>query len=903
MAQLIGRQAETAVLNQLIEAVCAGESRALVMHGESGVGKSALLNYAAGRASTCHVTRAAGVESEMELAFAALHQLCGPMLDHIQLLPAPQRDALHTAFGMISGLPPDRFLIGLAVLSLLSEVADEQPVLCLIDDEQWLDQASAEVLAFVARRLVAESVGLIFAARVPGRNLAALPSLTVSGLSDDEARLLLDRVLTGPLDAQVRDQIIAETRGNPLALVELPRGLSASQLAGGFGLPSAVRLSGTIEENFRRRISSLPDQTRRLLLLAAAEPTGDPALVWPAAAQLGIDDEAAAPAVDAGLVEFAARMSFRHPLARSAAYHSTSLQQRQLAHQALANATDPQLDADRRAWHLANAAVNPDEDVAAELVRSAGRARARGGVAAAAAFLERATLLTLDPAQRAERALDAATAKAEAGASDATSDLVTRAQTGPLSDLQQARVDLVRARLAFVTNRGSDAPPLLVKAAKRLEAVDAALSSTTYLEALSASMFAARLAGGCGVMDVARAARASPRPLTSRLPDLLLDGFAARFTDGHAAALPTLRRAVSVARRSSGDELRYLWLAEIAAMDVWDEESWDALSASHVEIARSAGALTELPLALSSRAVMLLFTGELTTAESLIQEAQAVTEATGDSMTPYGALTLAAFRGSQAEVSALIETTTKDVLRRGEGVGLTVAERANATFNNGIGDYKTAMAAAQRAGEHPHDLGVSPWCLVELIEASVRSGVMDTAAGALNRLSDMTGAAGTDWALGVEARSRALFSDGADAERWYRNAIERLGLTRMHAELARAHLVYGEWLRRERRRTDARAQLRIAHGMLDAMGMEAFAERARRELQATGETARKRNAQVGGQQLTAQEVQIVRLARDGLSNPEIGARLFISARTVQYHLRNVFAKLDISSRSQLVRVL
>ncbi|OBJ85882.1 LuxR family transcriptional regulator [Mycobacterium sp. 1245852.3] len=862
-----------------------------------------MLSYLAERASNCLVIRVAGVQSEMELAFAALHQLCSPMMAYLERLSRPQREALQTAFGMVNGPPPDRFLIGLAVLSLLSEVADERPVVCLIDDEQWLDRASAQVLAFVARRLFAEPVGLVFAARVPGRDLAALPHLAISGLPDAEARVLLDMVLTGPLDTQVRDQIVAETRGNPLALVELPRGLSAHDLAGGFGLPSATRLSGVVEESFSRRIGAMPDPTRNLLVLAAAEPTGNSALIWAAGTQLGIHPDSAAPAVDGGLLEIEARVLFRHPLARSAAYRFGTSLQRKRAHRALASVMDPEADPDRRAWHLAQAAAAPDQDVAAELIRSAGRARARGGVAAAAAFLERATALTVDPAHRAQRALDAAAAKVEAGAFDAALDLIAQAEAGPLNDFERARVDLVRAQLAFVTNRGSDAPPLLLTAAKRLEKVDVLLSRTTYLDAMSAAMFSGRLGKGCGVADVASAAATSPRPSTSQLSDLLLDGLAAHFTDGYAAAAPLLRRAVRAAITSCVDELRCLWLAGIAALHLWDETSWEVLSARHVEIARSTGALTELPPALSSRAVMLLAAGELSAAESLIHEAEMVTEATGDSAAPHGALGLAAFRGKQAEASSLIEHTTTDIVRRGEGVGLTIAEWATAVLGNGNGDYRTAQAAARRAAEQHADIGVSTWAAVELIEAAARGGMTEIAAVTLDRLTEMTRASGTHWALGVEARSRALLTDGALAEPLYREAVERLGLTRMRAELARAHLLYGEWLRRQRRRTDARAQLRIAHDMLERMGIEAFAERARRELQATGATARKRTADVSGEQLTAQEIEVARLAREGLSNPEIGARLFISPRTAQYHLRKVFAKLDISSRSQLDRVL
>jgi DNA-binding CsgD family transcriptional regulator len=902
--ELIGRRAERDVLDRLLADIRTGDSRALVVHGEPGVGKTALLDYLAGQASGCRLTRAAGVESEMEFAYAGLQQLCAPMLDRLEHLPAPQHDALATAFGISAGPAPDRFLIGLAVLGMFSDIAEEQPLVCLVDDVQWLDRASAQVVTFVARRLRAESVGLVLATHVPNAEIAELPELQVSGLRDADARALLDAVLTAPLDARVRDRLVAETRGNPLALLELPHLLPPEELAGGFGLPAAARLSAT-EENFRRRVEAFPEATRRLLLLAAAEPLGDLALLWRAAARLGMGAEAAAPAVEAGLAEFGTRVRFRHPLVRAAAYRSAPLRDRQLVHGALAEVTDGQLDPDRRAWHRARAAAGPDDDVAAELERSAGRARARGGLAAAAAFLESATMLTLNPAQRAERALAAASAKVEAGAFDAALDLLAVAEGGPLSDFQHARVDLVRAQLGFVTGRGRDAPPLLLRAAKRLEPIDADLSRATYLETLSAQIFAGRLAVGGGVLEVARAVEASPRPAFPRAPDFLLDGLAAHFTNGYAAGLPILRQALSAARPGvcPDEDVHWLWLAAgIASVHVWDDESWDVLSERYVQLARAAGALSELPVALSSRAMMLLFAGELTAAASLIEEVQTATEATGGSLAPYGALGLAAFRGDQAALSALIETTTRDVTLRGEGIGMTAADWASAVLNNGIGRYQTALSAAQRATDHPADLGVSAWAAVELIEAAVRCGMTDIAAGTLRWLTEITSASATDWALGVEARSRALLNEGEDAERLYRESIERLGRTRVRAELARAHLLYGEWLRRERRRTDARAQLRTAHQMLEEMGMAGFGERARRELQATGATARKR-AVASDQGLTAQEALIARLARDGLSNPEIGARLFISARTVQYHLRKVFGKLGISSRSQLDRVL
>jgi len=904
---LTNRHAECGVLDRLVEAIRAGESRALVVSGAAGVGKTALLDYLAERSSDCRMARATGVQSEMELPFAALHQLCAPMLDSLQGLPVAQRDALRIAFGMGSGPAPDRFLVGLAVLSLLSDVAGgQQPLVCLVDDEQWLDRASAQVLGFVARRLGAESVGVVFAARTPSAELAGLPTLTLEGLPEADARALFDAALSGPLDPRVRDRIIAETKGNPLALLELPRGLTPQELAGGFGLPGAMRLSSGIEENFRRRVESLPERTRRLLLIAAAEPLGDPALLWRAAARLGIGTEAAAPAVEDGLVELGSQVRFRHPLVRSVVYGSASPGEKQQVHAALAAVTDAHRDPDRRAWHRATAAPGPDEDVAEELEQSAGRAQARGGVAAAAAFLERATMLTLDSQQRADRALAAASASVKAGAFDAARHLLSIAEAAAITELQQARIDLLGADLAFVTNRGSDAPPLLLKAARRLEPIDAELSRATYLQALSSGIFAGRLALGGGVLEVAQAAEAAPSPPhTPGVSDLFLDGLVAHYTKGYEAGLPILRKALQVFRAggSIDEEPRWDWVAAIVASHIWDYDSWQVLSARHVQLARDVGALSELPLAVNSHAFTLLLAGDVAAAASLIEELQPAIEAMGSNLAPVAALGLAAFRGRQADAADLIDATIKDVKLRGEGIGITVAEWANAVLNNGVGNYKKAVTAAQRAIEYPGDIVSPTWATVELVEAAARSGRSDIAADAYRRLATITRASCTDWASGVEARSRALLSEGEAAERLYRESIERLGRTRLRADLARAHLLYGEWLRRERRRIDARAQLRIAHDMLDAMGMEAFAERAGRELQATGETARKRDVATGDEQLTAQEAQIARMARDGLSNPEIGVRLFISARTVQYHLTKVFIKLGIESRSQLDRVL
>jgi DNA-binding CsgD family transcriptional regulator len=762
-----------------------------------------------------------------------------------------------------------------------------------------------QCLGFAARRLLAEPIALIFAVRGPGddQELAGMPGLTVTGLGLEDARMLLASAVGGRVDAQVRDRIVAETGGNPLALLQLPRGLGPGELAGGFWLPDPRPLASRIEDSFYRQFRSLPRQTRRLLLTAAAEPTGDVTLLWRAAELQGIPPDAAAAAETAGLVELGARVHFSHPLARSAVYHAASAGDRRAAHRVLAEATDPDADADRRAWHLAHAAPRPDETVAAELERSAGRAQARGGLAAAAAFLERAAALTPDPAQRAERALAAAQAKIQAGAFEAAVKLLGMAEAAPLDEFQRARADLLRAQLAFAANRGSDAAPLLLRAAKRLEPIDAGLARETYLDALNAALFAGRLASpGGGPQEVAAAARAAPRPShPPRAPDLLLDGLAANFSEGYAAGMPLLRRALSAFDRetSAEEDLRWLWLACIAAVNLWDYDRWDTFSNRHLRLTREAGALSELPLALIQRVYALLFAGELVAAASLVEEVQVVTEAIGSRIAPYGDLCFAALRGREGEMSALATATKDEVVQRGEGLGIGLTDWATAVYNNGLGHYENAMAAAERASEYLVDVSVTVnWGLVELVEAAARSGSPERGTDAVRRLSESTSASGTDWALGVEARSRALLTDGESADHLYREAIERLGRTRMGAELARAHLVYGEWLRRENRRTEAREQLRTAHEMLTDMGMEGFADRARGELLATGETVRKRTVETLTD-LTAQETQIAKLARDGRTNQEIGGQLFISPRTVEWHLGNVFAKLGITSRKDL----
>lgn len=909
--ELRGRRAECEVLDRLLESVRAGQSRALVVRGEAGIGKTALLEYLLEAASNCRIARTAGVESEIELAFAGLQQICAPFLDRLARLPSPQHHALGIAFGRRGGESPNRFLVGLAVLSLLSEVAEERPLVCLVDDAQWLDRTSAQTLAFVARRLQAESVGLVFAVREPGteQELAGLPELLVGGLNDADAHALLESAIPGRLDERVRDRIVSETRGNPLALLELPRRFTAAELAGGFSLPDAGLLTtqiDQIEQSFLLRLHRLPVKTQRLLLLAAAEPVGDVPLLWRAAEHLGIGADAAAPAEAMGLIELGARVRFHHPLVRSAVYRTAGLLERQDAHRALAEATDPEADPDRRAWHRAKAATGPDEAVAGELERSAGRAQGRGGIAAAAAFLERAAELTPDSVRRGARALAAARAKFEAGAPDVAYQLLTAAEIGPLDELQRARLVRLRAEIEFTRRRGSDASLLLLDAARRLERLDNRLARDTYLEALGAAIFAGRL-GGRGEREAAEAARAAPPgPEPPRSTDLLLDGVATRFTDGYVASVTPLRRAMLAFRQHAGrgrrDVVPSLWLVcpavpQTVALELWDDETWSELATTAVRIAREAGALAVLPLALAYRAGVQVHAGEFAAASALIAEADAIAVATGSVALEYPSLLLAAWRGDEDDALKLMERGVRDATARGEGRVLGLCGYATAVLYNGLSRYHAALAGAQRGCDHD-DLGIFGWSLVELIEAGARSGAPEVAAGALRLLEERTRATGTDWALGSEARSRALLSEGPTAEALYREAIDRLGRRCIAVHLARAHLIYGEWLRRENRRVDAREHLRIAHDMLASIGAEAFAERARRELLATGEKVRKRTFETRDA-LTAQEVQIAHLAAAGFTNPEIGSHLFISPRTVEYHLHKVFPKLGISSRREL----
>lgn len=891
----------------------------MVVRGEAGVGKTALLDYVVEHAPGFRVTQVAGVESDMELAFAGLHQLCAPLLDHLDQLPEPQRDALSVAFGRGVGPVPDRFLVGLAVLSLLAAAAGNKPLLCVIDDAQWLDQVSVQTLGFVARRLLAEPVVLVFGVR-DGHDGAAdvlpgLPELRLQGLSDSDARDLLDSVVLGRLDERVRDRLIAESRGNPLALLEVPRNVSAAERSGGFWIAGTRPSVGQVEEGFVRRIQSLPADTRKLALLAAADPTGDPVVFARAAEYLGIGMDALAPAEAAGVIEFGSRMRFHHPLVRSAAYRAADTADRREVHRALAVATDPELDPDRRAWHAANAAAGPDDAVAAELEASAWRAQSRGGIAAAATFLERSAILSADPALRSARAIAAAGAKREAAAPEAAYELLSLAELNPLTDLQRAQVGRLRAQMEFTRSRGGlpgapavrHAAALLLDAANQLEHLDDELARETYIEAMAAAMFASSSQPEA-LVTAAEAALAAVEGVVapSRPIDLLLIGVAKLVTEGLAAAADDLRTALELwcehARRHDGRALHWLTLAfpivqESAAHEIWDDDLIDRLATDMVGYARATGALAVLPAAIAYQAGAHVHEGEFVTAARLMEEADSISAAIGHHPMKYHKVELAAYRGDLAGAGDLIEAGTAEGIAKGEGRLLGAAGYAAAVLYNGLGRYQEALAAAQKACEY-HNLGFYTWTLLELTEAAVRVGERDVAEDAVRRLEVCAGASETDWGIGALAGARAMLADDAEADALFGEAVERLTRTRIGVQLARTHLRYGEWLRRQKRRTSAREHLTIAHEMFTKMGADAFAERARRELTATGEKVRKQPL-ASGDELTAQEAQIAQLARDGLTNQEIGAQLFISTHTVEWHLRKVFVKLGVRSRRQL----
>jgi DNA-binding CsgD family transcriptional regulator len=885
---------ERATLDRLLQAALRGQGTALVVRGEPGLGKTTLVKHVIESVSGFRLVTLSGIEAEQDLSFAGLHRLCAPMLDGLGRLPHPQREALAVAFGERPGVAADRFFLGLAVLGLIAVVGADQPLVLVVDDAQWLDPPSRQVLAFVARRLPPQPVAVVFTASEPIEELEGLPELVLRNLTDAEAHALLAAVVPGPLDPKVRDRFLAESQGNPRTLLDLACSLPPERLAGGLGLPAAPAPVDLLTSRLRSQLGGLPVQVRRLLLVAAADPEGDPTLLSRAAARLDIGAGAIDEARSLGLLGFGSCIAFRQPVMRSVVYHGASPDERRCVHRALADAIDPQAARDLRAWHQAHATRARDEDVAHELERSADRARARGGLAAMAALLERSADLTPEPVRRAQRVLAAAQAAFDAGSLGAAAELVASTSAGPLDEFGRAGLRRLRAKLAVAMRRAPDAPASLLDAATTLERFDVRLARDTYLDAFEATMLVGQPDTDDRLTDIAAAAVAAPPAESPVAADLLLDGLAMLFTEDCELAAPTLRRAVD-ALSTTGD-VRWGGLASRAAAELLDADAMVELATRSVGVARDTGALAHLPTALDHLAAVHVQAGEFGLAARLIEEARAISTATGQAPVTCASLVLGAWRGSVTDTADSTEPGRRDVVIRGDGRQITDTAYATAVLDNGMGRYRHALDATRAAcgREGP----ASYWLLPELVEAAARADERAIALAACARLTERAQISGTEWALGIEARSLALVTDGPAAEKLYREAIERLGRCQASAHLARAHLVYGEWLRRERRRRDAREQLRIAHDMFSTMGADAFALRTHRELLATGERAHKRAAETAGD-LTPQEAQIAQLARDGHSNPQIGTRLFISARTVEYHLHKVFVKLGINSRNQL----
>ncbi|WP_433364945.1 AAA family ATPase [Actinoplanes sp. CA-142083] len=890
---LVGRRREQGELEALLSAVRSGQSRALVLRGPSGSGKTALLEFLTGRARPGRVLRAAGVESESEIAYSALVQLCLPLLGHLDRLAVPQRKALSTVFGLAAGPPPERLLVGVAVLGLLAEAAADQPLLCVVDDAQWIDRASAVTLGFVARRLSGESVGLVLAAR-GDTGFEGIPELPVEALAEPDARALLDSVLIGPVDPRVRDRIVAETGGNPLAILELPRGLTPAELAFGFGGYSRAPLENRVEDGFRRRIAALPPETRTVLLAAAVEPVGDAVLLWRALDRLGVGARAAAPAERERLLEVGARVRFRHPLVRAAAWHSGEPAELRQVHAALAEVTDPAQDPDRRAWHRAQAVLGQDDEVAAELEGSADRARARGGWSAASAFLDRAASLTTDPARRGTLLVSAAEAAAYAGSYDRVTGFLSAAELAPLDGLRQTLVSRLRAQVDFALRTRREAFAPLLAAAQRLAAADPQASRDTFLLAVTAAMHTGRF----GDDDLRKAALSARElvPAGETFPDLLLAGLVSWVLDGRTRSLPLLHRALAIADSS------FIWLTSLVGYEVYRLDLVKQMSEAAIRAAVDSGALSLLPNALAIRANIMIYAGRLGEAAGMMDEIDEVIQATGASVYQFSRLVLAAYKGPVDTATALFDERKREAATRGDGRLHALACHALAILHNGNGDHRAALAAAEEAVSHG-DFALGNWPLHELIEAAALAGLPEVAAAARDRLAAITAETPTPVALGIQALMDALTSPAPAAEKHYRTAIELLTGQEMTASVCRARLLFGSYLRREHRLHEARAELRAAHHAFTAMGAPGYAERAARELALMGQAVVKKRPTRVREQLTPQEAAVAQLAATGRTNQEIAAELFLSPRTVEWHLRKVFTKVGVISRRDLAKAL
>jgi DNA-binding CsgD family transcriptional regulator len=869
-----------------------------------------LLDWAAETAGDMRVARAAGVESEMDLGFAGLHQLLVPLLDGLDRLPAPQRAALQSAFGLTTGPSPDRFLVGLATLTLLTEVATSRPVLCLVDNAQWLDQASAEVLGFVARRLLADRVGMLFAVQDGEERavvLQGLPELMVGGLEERAAHELLAMVACGPVDPRVSERIVAETAGNPLGLVEFGAELTAGERSCAVPLTGQLRIGGRLEELYLSRVRALPADARTLLLVLAADQLGDAAKVWQAAGRLGVGPEALElPAVER-LVTGTPSLRFRHPLMRSIVYHGAPSVARWRVHEALAAVSDPVRDPDRRAWHLAQATSGADEDVARELERSAGRARARGGWAGSAVFLERSAELTADRGRKAGRLVAAAEARLMTGETSAARALLDCATPDLLDPVVRARARRLEGEILFAAGESAAATSVLLEAARMVTPYDAQLARDTLLESFAAQLSNWQAAGGAEVVQAIRSAPGIAQSHASTA-DLLLDGFGAVAERRFAAAARLLRQAVDAVTGGEplpGDAPQRFLALRLAATELHDDSAWRELAGQWVARARNQGALAATVIGLGFQASSRLVEGRFAAAEAAIAEARTLAEAMGNRAYVAGLaeveVEVLAWRGDQAGTRLLASGLLGVKADQGRERGKHRVHKAVAALELGLGNYPAALRHALAAAADQPVLSYPSGPDV-LIEAAIRCGDRAAASAALDAVAPWWQACGTPWSLGLLARGQALLADDMHAEDGHRLSIEHLRQCQVTPQLARSHLLYGEWLRHRRRRRGAREQLRAACELFGALGMGTFAQRARAELRAVGEHAAVPRTGTPDT-LTPQEAQIARLVAGGATNQEIAAQLFISASTVDYHLRKVFRKLGVTRRAQLPNAL
>ncbi|WP_193044722.1 ATP-binding protein [Mycolicibacterium baixiangningiae] len=901
--ELLGRHREQETLSRLIDGARQSRSGALVIRGEAGIGKTALLTSALTRATHMRHLCVSGVEYESELAYSGVQQVCQPLTGQFGDLLPPQRDALLVVLGLSDGDAPDRFRVALAVLTLLGEAARTTPIVCAIDDAQWLDKASLQVFGFVARRLAADPVVMIFAARPfdSDSELAGLPEMWLERLDDRAARALLARSLPGRVDERTQAGILAEAAGNPLALLELHRVLTPAELAGGYGWAKARLPAERVESVYSRLLPGLPEPTRTLLLIAASEPAGQPMDVWATAALLGVGVDAAGPAEEAGLLTIGRRIQFRHPLVRSAIYQSASQDERRSVHRALAEVMVGRGEESRRAWHRAHAAAEPDESVAHDLEASADQARARGGAAAAAAFLSAAAELSPDRAECGRRAVAAARDMLDAGAPDAALQLLAHAESA--ADLDGIHVEVLRSEIAFATRRGGDAPIHLLACAERLAPVDVALSRQTYLKAMMASIFSARLSGADAADPAAIATACAAAPAPTAAPgaaDLLLTGLVKRFTAGYGEAAPVLRRALRVFRDEAAAgtaDAQWYGLAGRVALDLWEQADWAAIAQQQIDLLRRGGVLTLLPVALAHRAGVSVHSGRFAEADGFIEEAQAISAAIGVPSPGYIEPVLAAFRGQPERTMELVDAGIASATARGEGRVIPLVGYAAGVLHNTFGDYGAALAATKWAVDYD-DLGMCGYGLLERVEAGALGGDTAAAHQALDQLLERTAATGTEMALGMAARSQALLANDGCAEELFIASITHLKRCDVDVLLARVHLLYGEWLRDRGRQDAAATQLRRAHGIFSRMRADGFAGRARRGLSDLGQAMPVPDTGLADE-LSRQELTIARMARSGQTNTEIAAQLFISPRTVEWHMTRIFGKLSITSRHGL----